>query len=161
MISRILLAVDDSPAGLAAADVAMHLAHTCQADVRAVTVLLDGPFEARLASGSTTGEAPDALRARRGGGQTALLRHVVTLGLRHHVVPQTVALVGVPAPSILAEARDYQPDVIVIGRSGGRRSGEPYVGSEVRHVLEFADQPVLVVPAARAHPSRNRVSPNS
>jgi hypothetical protein len=49
--------------------------------------------------------------------------------------------------------------VIVIGRSGGRRSGEPYVGSEVRHVLEFADQPVLVVPAA--HSSRNRVSPSS
>jgi nucleotide-binding universal stress UspA family protein len=159
MISRILLAVDDSPAGLAAADVAMRLAHTCQADVRAVTVLLDGPFEARLASEARTGEAPEALRARRGGGQNALLRHIVALGLRHEVVPHTVALVGTPAPSILAEARDYAPDVIVIGRSGGRRSGEPYVGSEVRHVLEFADQPVLVVPAA--HASRNRVSPSS
>jgi nucleotide-binding universal stress UspA family protein len=160
MIARILLAVDDSPAGLAAADVALSLAQTCGADVRAVTVLLDGPFDARLASGASSGEAPQAIRARRGGGQTALLRHVATLGLKHDVVPQTVALVGSPAPAILAEARDYQPDVIVIGRSGGRRSGEPYVGSEVRHVLEFADQPVLVVPAT-GHTSRKRVSPSS
>ncbi|MGA7689336.1 MAG: universal stress protein [Jiangellales bacterium] len=161
MIARILLAVDDSPAGLAATDVAMRLAQTCQADVRAVTVLLDGEFEARLASGAQTAEAPEALRARRGGGQNALLHHVITLGVRHDVVPDTVALVGAPAPCILAEARDYQPDVIVIGRSGGRRSGEPYVGSEVRHVLEFADQPVLVVPAARGQSPRNRVSPSS
>jgi hypothetical protein len=34
----------------------------------------------------------------------------------------------------------------VIGKSGGRRLGEPYVGSQTAHVLEFADRPVLVVP---------------
>ena len=27
-----------------------------------------------------------------------------------------------------------------------RRTGDPYVGSETAHVLEFAEQPVLVVP---------------
>lgn len=154
MITRILLAVDDSPAGLAAARVAMALAQACGAGVRAVTVLLDGPLEAQLSGIGGGSESSTALRARRGGGQTALLRHVTEIGRGHDVVPQTSALLGEPAPTILAEARTYQPDVIVIGRSDRRRAGEPYVGSEVRHVLEFAEVPVLVVPAdSRALPS--------
>lgn len=147
MITRILLAVDDSPAGLAAARVAVALAQVCSADVHAVTVLPDGPLEARLSGASGGTESSRALRARRGVGQTSLLRHVVELGRAHGVEPSTDALVGEPAPTILAEARAFRPDVIVIGRSDRRRAGAPYVGSEVRHVLEFAEVPVFVVPA--------------
>lgn len=147
MITRILLAVDDSPAGLAAARVAMALAQTCEADVLAVTVLLDGPLEAQLSGIGGGAESSSALRERRGGGQTALLRHVAEIGRAHDVAAATSALIGEPAPTILAEARAYRPDVIVIGRSDRRRAGAPYVGSEVRHVLEFAEVPVLVVPA--------------
>lgn len=147
MITRILLAVDDSPAGLSATRVAMALAQVCRADIRAVTVLIDGPLEAQLSGIGNGSESSRALRERRGGGQTALLRHVTEIGKAHEVVPQTSALLGEPAPTILAQARDYRPDVIVIGRSDRRRTGEPYVGSEVRHVLEFAEVPVLVVPA--------------
>lgn len=147
MIARILLAVDDSPAGLAAARVAVALAQACAADVRAVTVMVDGPLEAELAGIGGGTESSRALRERRGGGQTALLRHVEALARSHDVIPSTEALLGEPAPTILAEARAYRPDVIVIGRSDRRRAGAPYVGSEVRHVLEFAEVPVLVVPA--------------
>lgn len=147
MITKILLAVDDSPAGLAAAHVAMALAQTCSADVRAVTVMVDGLLEAELAGIGGGSESSNALRARRGGGQTALLRHVCAIARTHDVTPETSAMLGEPAPTILAEARLYGPDVIVIGRSDRRRAGAPYVGSEVRHVLEFAEVPVLVVPA--------------
>ena len=35
----------------------------------------------------------------------------------------------------------------MIGRAGGRHVGEHYVGSDVQRVLEFAEIPVLVVPA--------------
>ncbi len=147
MITRVLLAVDDSPAGLAAAQVAVHLAETCQAELRAVTVLLDGLLEAELVGIGGRAESSEALRARRGGGQMSLLHHVEQIGRGHGVEPQTAALLGQPAPTILADAREYRPDVIVIGRSDRRRAGEPYVGSEVRHVLEFAEVPVLVVPA--------------
>lgn len=147
MIRRILLAVDDSPAGLAAARAAMLLARVSGADVRAVTVLLDGLLEAVLSGIGGHAESVDALHARRGGGQTALLRHVVELGRRLDVVPETAGLVGEPAACILEEARRYRPDMIVIGRSDRREAGQPYVGSEVRQVLEFAEVPVLVVPA--------------
>jgi nucleotide-binding universal stress UspA family protein len=147
MIRRILLAVDDSPAGLAAARSAMQLAQACEADVRAVTVLLDGLLESVLSGIGGRTESSDAVRARRGGGQTALLRHVVDLGRSAGIVPETVALAGDPSTRILDEARSYRPDVIVIGRSDRRQAGQPYVGSEVRQVLEFAEIPVLVVPA--------------
>lgn len=146
MFARILLAVDDSPAGLAAARVATELAETCQAPLRAVTVMVDGPLETELSGIGGRAESAAALRARRDGGQNALLRHVTELARARGVEPQTTALLGEPAPTILAEARAYRPDVIVIGRSDGHRAGAPYVGSEVRHVLEFADVPVLVVP---------------
>lgn len=147
MIDRILVAVDDSPAGLAAARTAMALARVCGAQVRAVTVLMDGLLEVALSGIGGHGESAEALRARRGGGQTALLRHVIELALPDGIVPETAALVGEVAPCILDEARLFRPDVIVIGRSGRRATGTPYVGSEVRHVLEFAEVPVLVVPA--------------
>jgi nucleotide-binding universal stress UspA family protein len=147
MIKRILVAVDDSPAGLAAARFAMDLARVCGAEVRAATVLVDGLLEAALAGMPGHLESSDALRARRGGGQTALLRHVVELGHARNLEPETTALVGEPARCILDEARGYRPDVLVIGRSDRRETGQPYVGSEVRQVLEFAEQPVLVVPA--------------
>jgi nucleotide-binding universal stress UspA family protein len=147
VITKILLAVDDSPAGLAAARVAVQLAQTCRAELRAVTVLLDGLLEAELVVIGGQSESSAALRARRGGGVAALLRRVKQIGHAYHIEPQTAALLGEPAPTILADARAYRPDVIVIGRSDRRRAGEPYVGSEVRHVLEFADVPVLVVPA--------------
>lgn len=146
MITRILLATDDSPAGLAAARRAMDLAAVCHADVRAVTVLIDGPLDTELAAIGRRRESLESLRARRGGGQTALLRHVVDLGRDAGLVPETAALTGEPAASILDEARAYGPDVIVIGRSDRRTAGSPYVGTEVRQVLEFAEVPVLVVP---------------
>lgn len=153
MITRILLAVDDSPAGLAAVRVAVTLARECDALLRAVTVLRDGMIEDALSGrpgGSGRPESAEALRARRGGGQTALLRHVVEFGHSKKVDPETVALVGEPASCILDEARAFRPDVIVIGRSDRRQAGQPYVGTEVRQVLEFADLPVLVVPASNA-----------
>lgn len=147
MIHRVLLAVDDSPAGLAAARVAIELAVVCRAELRAVTVLVDGELEAALAGISAGRETSEALRVRRGGGQTAVLRHVVEMAYVRDVIPETMALVGEPAPAILEEAARFRPDLVVIGRSDRRVTGQPYVGSEVRHVLEFAEQPVLVVPA--------------
>jgi nucleotide-binding universal stress UspA family protein len=53
---------------------------------------------------------------------------------------------GSPARRILGEAQAWAADLTVIARSQQRRrTGDPYVGSETAHVLEFAEQPVLVV----------------
>ncbi len=143
MITRILAAVDDSPAALTAARAAIDLAVRLGARVRAVNVLRDGAlgdaFEA--VSGDTR------VRERRGVAAASVLGHVARLARRSGVEVETCQLHGDPARRILAEARTWHADLVVIGRSEQeRRAGAPYVGGETAHVLEFAEQPVLVVP---------------
>jgi nucleotide-binding universal stress UspA family protein len=144
MIARILLAVDDSPAALEAARTAVDLAARLHASVRAVNVLRDGVLGAAL----TAASADPGVAARRGVAAASVLDHVARLARRLGVTVETGQLQGQPAGCILAEARAWHADVIVLGRSAQqRRAGAPYVGGETAHVLEFAEQPVLVVPA--------------
>ncbi len=142
MISRILVAVDDSPPALAAARYAVELAVGCGATVRAVTVLTDHTLTERLGQ-------PEELIHRRMLGGDAVLRYVVTRAKEGGVAVETVLLDGEPAHRILEQARSWPADLVVMGRSDLRGTGQPYVGRETRHVLEFADVPVLVVPRRR------------
>lgn len=126
MMQRILVAVDDSPAGLAATRVAVGLAAQLAGTLRLVHVVT-GPD---LAAGG-------------------MLRHVEALAAAAGVEAEPVELHGEPARLVLDEARTWPADLIVIGRGTDHEFGGPYVGREARMVLEFADQPVLVVPAQR------------
>jgi nucleotide-binding universal stress UspA family protein len=141
MIGRILLAVDDSPDGLAAARTAITLAASLAAQLRAVHVLVDGDLDRALAAVHAGN-----VRARRNLGATAVLDHVARRAAQAGVDAETVSLAGEPARCILDEARTWVADLIVMGRSDFPGTGQPYVGGEVQHVLEFAEQPVLVVP---------------
>lgn len=76
----------------------------------------------------------------------AVLRHVDRLASQAGVPIETAQLSGEPAPRILYQARSWQADLIVVGRSGTAEPGQLYVGSQTQHVLEFAGTPVLVVP---------------
>ncbi|MGZ4595028.1 MAG: universal stress protein, partial [Actinomycetes bacterium] len=76
----------------------------------------------------------------------ALLRHVAALARREGVVVETVQLEGDPARRILEAAQRWSAELVVIGRSERSSEGPHYVGAQTRHVLEFAEQPVLVVP---------------
>jgi nucleotide-binding universal stress UspA family protein len=61
---------------------------------------------------------------------------------------EAATLLGAAAAQVLAESRRWHADLVVLGRSGQHsRSATPGLGSQVRHVLEFTDVPVLVVPA--------------
>ena len=62
------------------------------------------------------------------------------------VTVQTEMLGGEPGATILRAARDWPADLVILGRSARASRGETYVGAQTRHVLEFAEQPVLVVP---------------
>ena len=63
---------------------------------------------------------------------------------------QLMMRLGAPSPVrgiSSAEAQAWAADLTVMARSQRRhRAGDPYVGSETAHVLEFTEQPVLVVP---------------
>lgn len=139
---RILVAVDDSPAAMAAVRTALAIATRTGAHVRFVHVLADGELVRALTGGQP--EAP--LRERRSRASSSLLAHVVHLARAEGVEADGVGLQGEAAPEILAQAASWPADLIVIGRSDVRGTGRPYVGTVTRHVLEFSDDPVLVVP---------------
>lgn len=141
MIERILVATDDSPAGLEALQRAVELAGRFKATLRVIHVHVDSDVTtALLASGAAH------LAERRSKAVQSLFRHASRLAAGAGVDVQTLELQGEPANQILEQARSWPADVVVIGRGEHRGVGGPWVGRQTRMVLEFADQPVLVVP---------------
>ncbi|HEX2894742.1 MAG TPA: universal stress protein [Marmoricola sp.] len=142
MIERILVAVDDSPAGLAATRLALAVATRLGAGVRLVHVVADSYVTSALQESGGPGMAE-----RRTAAAAALFRHVEGLARAAGVEAEPVERYGEPAQEILQEARRWPADLVVIGRGLERGVGGPYVGREARIILEYAEQPVLVVPA--------------
>lgn len=140
--TRILVAVDDSPAGLAAAQVAVDLAAPTGATVRFVHVIGDGELVRALQTLGHDG----ALATARSAAADSLLRHVAGVAERAGVPAETSSLSGEPAALLLGAAQHWDADLVVMGRSDVRGPGRPYVGSVTREVLEFSEAPVLVVP---------------
>jgi len=145
---RILVAVDDSPAGFEAARVAVSLAAGWASVLRAITVLRDH------AVASTIGGPQNDTGRRLAAGGRAVLDWVADLAASRNVRCDTVARTGEPFRRILEEADNWDAQLVVMGRSDRRGPSSPYLGSETAHVLEFSDRPVLVVPRtqAQAHP---------
>ncbi len=139
---RILLAVNDSPAGLAAARTAIWMAQQAAGQIRAVNVVYE-PGAGRAQRGARAGDEDCRQEA-----VAPVLRYVTRLAERAGVGLDTRTIHGQPARSILEQASSWNADVIVLGRSGVRHVGQPFVGSSVLNVLEFAEVPVVVVPAA-------------
>lgn len=146
MFSRILVGVDDSPAALGAARVAIDLAALCHAHLRFVHVIADGELVRALARLGHDGE----MDATRSSAADSLLRHVVAEAHRAGVRADTAGLSGEPAALLLAVAREWDADLVVLGRSDLRRAGLGYVGAVTREVLEFSETAVLVVPTSPA-----------
>jgi nucleotide-binding universal stress UspA family protein len=144
VIERILLAVDDSPDSLAATRLAVTLARELHAQLRAVHAIADHEVDAAIES--ATGRP---VGARRGHAAASLFARVSALAETEGVAVDTLLLGGGIGAAILDAARDWEADLVVIGKSARLATGEPYVGPLTRHVLEFADEPVLVVSARR------------
>lgn len=142
---RIMVAVDDSPAAMAAVRVAVDLAVRMSASLRFVHVLGDGELVRLLGEG----EHDSRLEERRSRAAASLLRHVAEEGRAAGVEADTANLEGDPAALLLAQARDWNADLIVLGRSDARVAGRPYVGTLTQRVLEFSERPVVVVPRPR------------
>ena len=140
--NRILVAVDDSPAALAAAHAAVDLAAPSGAHIRFVHVIGDGELVRALAKLGRDGQLADT----RSSAADSLLRHVTAEAHRAGVQADGASLTGAAAALLLGAARDWGADLVVIGRSDVRRVGGAYVGTVTRGVLEFSEVPVLVVP---------------
>jgi nucleotide-binding universal stress UspA family protein len=140
--TRILVAVDDSPAALAGVHLALDLARHLDARVRFVHVQVDGEVLRALRELHHDG----TLVQRRERDVALLLRHVESEAERAGVPSAGVSLEGEPAQVLLAETRAWQADLLVVGRADLDRPGTAYVGEVARQLLEFSDVPVLVVP---------------
>lgn len=142
MIARILVAVDDTPAGLAAVRLALAVAPGLGGRLRVVHVVADSYVATALRESGGPGVAE-----RRSAAAAALFGHVHALARVAGVEAEPVERYGDPAQEVLQEARDWPADLVVIGRGSESGIGGPYVGRQARIVLEYAEQPVLVVPA--------------
>ena len=142
MIQRVLLAVDDSPDSLAAARFAVELAGALHASLRVVHVSADHLLDEALEAASRR----PAAGTRRAQAAVSILTRVAAMADKAGVAAETDLLAGDVGPAVLDAARQWPADLVIVGKSARAASGEPYVGTQTRHVLEFADQPVLVVP---------------
>ena len=141
-MSRVLVAVDDSPAALEAARVAVALAALLPARIRFVHVLGDGELARRFHALRRDGTP----QQRRAEASASLLTHVLSLAGQARVAAEGADLAGDPATVLLTDAGSWEADLVVLGRSGQRGPGRSYVGATAQHVLEFSEVPVLLVP---------------
>ena len=152
MITRILLAVDDSPDSLAAARVAVELAGRLRAELRAVHVRTN--LAPAVAVETPASSPPDGRRTSA----AAILAHVATLAQTAEVDVQTEFLEGDVVPAVLDAAHAWHAQGVVVGKATRSTTGSSYVGTQTRHLLEFADLPVLVIPHAPVEPTRYRTA---
>lgn len=147
---RILVAIDGSPQSLQAGRLAIGIAKSWGASVRAIAVLGRERGES-LVNRATAREAPARDRLKRTF-EDAL----------HHLV-RSAASAGVTVAPVLAVRPEVEPyevildvattwpaDLLVVGRGTHHGIGRALLGSQTESVLEFATVPVLVVPARMA-----------
>lgn len=142
-ISRIMVAVDESPNATRALDVAGRMAQALKArlcvvhgvDIRAAILpevgiaseqILDG---LRGAGRSIVNDARDRLQ-------------MVAPG----VEAEFTCVEGVVPDEIIAQARSWQADLLVVGTHGRRGLSRLLMGSTAEHIIRHAGTPVLVVP---------------
>jgi nucleotide-binding universal stress UspA family protein len=142
VIAYILLAVDDSPASLAAAKLAAYLAADLGARLRVVHVAEDHELSEALAQASRRPH----VHTRVAQGRQALLTRMSGLVASAGVQVASALLDGEVVPALLDDARGCDADLLVIGRSARGSGRDPYVGSQARALLELSDVPVVVVP---------------
>lgn len=148
-VATVLLAVNDSPAAFAAAEVAVAFATQLGAQLRVVTVVEPTPIPV---DGRHTTIA--SLTAERETEASSILKHVAALGARAGLAVATSLRTGKIAVEILDEARTVAADMIVMASVDRPGHAMPKVGSHTMRVLEFASVPVLVVPGPASHVTR-------
>jgi nucleotide-binding universal stress UspA family protein len=142
LFSRVLCAVDFSPASLHALTLAQSLAGEAAARLCVMHVLEPvSVFEPVVAVGPDDLPAVNADHRREVGRR---LEGLVGGDTRAFTDVAEIVVSGKPYREILRAAGEQRSDLIVIGAHGGRR-GLPVFGSTTAHVVREAQCPVLTV----------------
>lgn len=140
---RIVVAVDDSPAGRHALRWAADLARTLEAELIAVNVV-DALLASAVGLGASNHEREKALAELRHASEAWLKEATMGLGLPAGPL-RLVVRSGHPADEVVNTAREVQADVLVIGRN---TSTAPGVYSSVADlVIRATTTATVVVPA--------------
>ena len=143
---RILVPVDGSATAARGLAEAVKLARNSRARLQLLTVVEDFPAIAAVEAGAAIEPILEGLRksARR-----TLKR--VTARAERAGARTTGALVenfgGRVADAIVAQAKRWRADLIVMGSHGRRGINRALMGSDAETVLRYSRVPVLVVPA--------------
>jgi nucleotide-binding universal stress UspA family protein len=143
---KVLLAVDGSAGSLRASRLALRLAASWGASIRAIAVA--GRDRAEQLVDRAAGD--QSARERGRASLEDALAHVVRAGAEAGIVVEPVLRVSAAEPyeAILGEAERWPADILVVGRGHHHGIGRALLGSQAEHVLEFATLPVIIVPAA-------------
>ena len=144
MFKRILVPVDDSPTSLRGLRVALALARQLKARLRLIHLGSAIPRGPRKREGMTAQELFAAMKMRG----EKLLEKQAALCRARGVKTDTalyIALAGRPSKVVVAEARKWRADLIVMGTHG--RHGLPRValGSDAEEVARISPVPVLMI----------------
>ncbi|MDA8378074.1 MAG: universal stress protein [Planctomycetia bacterium] len=135
---RILVAVDFSPSAARAVETALSLSGELGAEVGVVHVVDVSPVSISNSEHLT----PATLEKLKREGET-LCRSVVERSRGGKV--EHFVRCGNPAGEILATARMWKADLIVIGSHGRSTAGKFFLGSTVETVVRESDCPVMAV----------------
>lgn len=148
MFRRILVPVDESPASRRGLYTALALARELKARIRLLHLGNAIPPAPRKREGLSAQELYAALRKR---GEKLLAQRAALCRARG-VKADTglyVALAARPGKLVLAEARKWRADLIVMGTHGRRGLRRLALGSEAEDVARSAPVPVLLVRKSR------------
>ena len=141
MYRTILVGVDGSEASLRAAEKAADLASHHRAKIVLLSVVPPPTvFLGELMTPEVIDPKPLVDAAR-----SALEKLAERLRGEKGVEVEVHVVIGDPAESIVDIARDFDADLIVVGRRGLSKIERLFVGSVTRKVLERTDRDVLVV----------------
>jgi nucleotide-binding universal stress UspA family protein len=149
MYQRILVPVDGSPTCNSGLAEAIRLAKLTQGRLRLIHVIDELSFAASM--DSYVGYVGDWLEELRQAG-TKLLEDARSKAAAEGITAETVLrdeIRGPVAEAVVAEAKAWPADLIVIGTHGRRGVGRLVMGSSAENILRHASVPVLLVRAQR------------
>lgn len=157
---KVLLAVDDESFGTAIVDFTTHHQWTLGTEFKVVNVI------APIIAYTTFAAVPDLMQdlrkeSRKAG--DALVRKIAIQmrDVLHDSNVEEVVVEGHPAEEILAMAKQWQADLILIGSHGRRGISRLFLGSVSMAVVSHAPCSVLVIRLSGAEESDNTSKANT
>jgi nucleotide-binding universal stress UspA family protein len=154
MYQRILVPVDGSPTSERGLDEAIRLARLTGGRLRLMHVV-DELSLAMANGGGFSMARPDMFQLLRDGGAQILAQAQARVEAASLPVDTLLddTLGGRVAELVVAQARQWPAELIVIGTHGRRGVGRLVMGSGAEQILRLAPVPVLLVRAAEARPA--------